>query len=155
MKATMQEAPHAAIEAATKVNQAVRIATRDTDRFCGQQGDVNLMLRTGKPLVYTFDKRLSVSVPVGRGDLIAQGEDVQVAVGVGVGARHIVKGGKGVAVYAPSIRHVLIGPVIVVDEDCEALLWHPEHAHWRLPAGEYQVSYPRDCQQADLARQAD
>jgi hypothetical protein len=134
-------------------DQKVRKVSKDTDRLCGTQGDVALM-RLVKPVTYTFDN-VSVEVTTEKGALIADGEDIQIAVGNTTGARHIIKGGRGVRVYASKTIHPLMGPMIEVDKGCTARLEHPEHAHWDLDEGLYQVSYPRDYQQADIARQQD
>lgn len=81
----------------------------------------------------------------------------QVAVGQTQGARHIVEGG-GVRVFAgeklpDSFRapawlgtfdpkRIFLGPVVAADEPIT--LAHPEHAHHKLPAGVYQVTYQGD-----------
>ncbi len=77
----------------------------------------------------------------------------QVAVGTTVGARHFAEG--AVKVYnvdvaavakALKIRPEMVGPLVVADG-----VWclsHPEHASFRMPAGEYLVTY-----QLDLATQ--
>jgi hypothetical protein len=76
----------------------------------------------------------------------------QVAVGQQIGARHVVEG--AVAVYAgvtlpPGVTApawvdagALLGPVVVAADTFR--LTHPEHAHHRLPAGVYQVTYQAD-----------
>lgn len=79
----------------------------------------------------------------------------QVAVGTNVGSRHVAEGA-GVEVfvgqaYPPDFSepqgvqpNSLLGPVVV--SPAAFTLTHPEHAHHKLPAGCYQVTY-----QADLA----
>jgi hypothetical protein len=79
---------------------------------------------------------------------------VQVALGTGNGARHMAEG--PVKVYAgtdlpPGMRapqNVAIaevcGPVIIATGEWS--LTHPEHPHFRLPAGAYQVTYQYDAQ---------
>ena len=76
----------------------------------------------------------------------------QVAVGSSVGARHVAEGA-GVEVYEgrqlPDYFEIgdvpeeaYRGPVVVAPTGF--VLTHPEHAHHRLPAGVYQVSYQVD-----------
>lgn len=86
----------------------------------------------------------------GRGELLGTR---QVAVGSDIGSRHIAEG-DGVALYAgkklpdymaphPDIEPGdLLGPVVVATGAW--MLTHPEHAHHRLPAGTYQVTYQGD-----------
>jgi hypothetical protein len=135
------------------VKQTIREASPHTDRLCATQGDVALM-RLTKNITYKFENE-TVTVTPEKGDLIAEGKDVQIALGNTVGARHIVIGMKGVRVFKCKVAHPLLGPVIEVDKGCTAKLEHPEHAHWKLGPGLYQVSYPRDYQQADMAAQRD
>lgn len=103
------------------------------------------------------------SVPVHQGDVYLhrvaddhpRGDKLgtrQVAVGTTVGSRHIVEGdvevfaGKklppGVKVPSWTTERDLLGPVVVAKE--AFTLTHPEHAHHRLPAGTYQVTYQAD-----------
>ena len=86
-----------------------------------------------------------------RGKLVAKGE-VQIAVGQNVGARHVAIG--NVEVYAgvalpPDVTapmgieaREICGPVIVAETAWA--LQHPEHAHHRMPAGVYGVTYQYD-----------
>jgi len=77
----------------------------------------------------------------------------QVAVGDQVGARHVVEGSVKVfagerlpeGVTEPEWLEdgELLGPVIVATDTFA--LTHPEHAHHRLPAGVYQVTYQADA----------
>ena len=93
---------------------------------------------------------------VPHGDVLAEGESVQIAVGEGNGARHIMTGGKGVRVYAPvETDNPLRGPIVVVDKGCNGLLTHPEHRHFKIPAGEYSVTFQQDHLAAERQRLAD
>ncbi len=77
----------------------------------------------------------------------------QVAVGQAIGQRHVADG-VGVEVFAgvdvsavlPLFdgvrRQACMGPVVVATEPWT--LTHPEHAHHRLPAGTYQITYQWD-----------
>ena len=90
------------------------------------------------------------------GDVLAEGESIQIAVGEGNGARHIMTGGKGVRVYAPvETDNPLRGPIVVVDKGCEGLLTHPEHRHYKIPAGSYSVTFQQDHLAAERQRLAD
>lgn len=90
----------------------------------------------------------------------------QVAVGDTQGSRHVAEGEvhvfAGVALPATfqrpawiesdeQARSIFLGPVVVADAPW--CLTHPEHAHHRLPAGAYQVTYQAD--QMARARVAD
>lgn len=77
----------------------------------------------------------------------------QVAVGTTVGSRHVVEG-EGVSVFEGrelpngfrvpewTTAEEMLGPVVVATEPFT--LTHPEHAHHKLPAGTYQVTYQAD-----------
>lgn len=88
----------------------------------------------------------------------------QVAVGEGVGSRHVAEG-EGVEVFAgdpacaPALlpkmsgsreRRLCLGPVVVATGTW--CLTHPKHAHHRLPAGTYQVTYQLDAKTRRAAR---
>ena len=65
----------------------------------------------------------------------------QVAVGDTVGSRHVAEG--SLTIYAaPAGAHALVGPIVVAFERWR--LTHPEHGHFDLGAGCYQVLYQRD-----------
>ena len=82
----------------------------------------------------------------------------QVAVGTTIGSRHVVEG-DGVEVFQGTAYpegfkvpegiepSALLGPLVRAIKGL--VLTHPEHAHHRLPAGCYQVTFP-----ADLVRMA-
>lgn len=141
------------IAAASEQLPKVRVVTDVLDRSCGRQGDVDLR-RFVPNMKYDWNGEV-VSIPDGLGKIIAENEDIQVAVGNTVGSRHILVASKGVRVYAPTVVHELVGPTIVVDDGFEALLKHPEHASWKLTSGKYQITYPRDYQQNTVSRQSD
>lgn len=131
-----------------EVTQQIEQAAPVTDTWRGtlkigqhiRQGDVML-------------QRVQADNP--RGEVIADGESVQVAVGQTMGARHVMTGGKGVRVYAPAKPGPLIGPVVVVDKGCEGLLTHPEHRHFALKTGTYTVHFQQDFMAAEIARVQD
>lgn len=77
-------------------------------------------------------------------DLGKRTEDRQLAVGQTQGSRHVVDPApKGLAIYArPEGATALVGPV--VSSPKRFRLTHPEHGHFSLPAGVYQVRYQRD-----------
>ncbi len=78
-------------------------------------------------------------------------DSVQIALGIGNGARHMAEGpvkvfegkclpdGVGIVNVDPE---KLTGPCIVADDVW--MLTHPEHAHHQLPAGVYQTTYQYD-----------
>lgn len=76
----------------------------------------------------------------------------KVAVGEGEGSNHIVEGEVEVyhgTKFPPIViqdwaleNPDCLGPVIVAANEC--VLTHPKHAHHRMPAGVYQVTYQRD-----------
>ena len=117
-------------------DQDLRITRRIEIGSVIQQGDVYLhRVADGHP----------------RGKQIGAGS-VQVALGVGNGARHVAEG--DVDVFAgqqlpPNVRapmdvqpQEITGPVVVATKTWH--LTHPEHPHHRLPAGVYQVTYQYD-----------
>ena len=95
-----------------------------------------------------------------RGEQIGK-DCVQIAMGVGNGARHMAEG--AIKVYRGSrlpeavsaLEGVealeIIGPLVVAGETW--LLTHPEHPHHQLPAGTYQTTYQYD--QRTMRRVAD
>lgn len=128
---------HAAIEKITKSvpDTATRICRRLDIGTAIHQGDVYL-------------HRVADDHP--RGEPLGTR---QVAVGTTVGSRHIIEG-DDVEVFAgkalpPSVKvpawtteRDLLGPLVVAKE--AFTLTHPEHAHHRLPAGTYAVTYQAD-----------
>ena len=126
------------------VLSGIEAATPDASVWCGdipigkhiRQGDVMLT-------------RVSDKTP--HGAVLAEGENIQIAVGQNVGARHIMTGGKGVMVYAPAIPGPLVGPIVVVGSGTKGLLTHPEHRHFELRSGTYQVTFQRDHMQEEIA----
>lgn len=79
----------------------------------------------------------------------------QVAVGTTVGARHVAEGEavivhegrqypEGFTAPPDMEENEMLGPVVKSTEAWT--LTHPEHAHHRLPAGTYQVTYQLDPQ---------
>lgn len=128
-----------------KTMQAMRETTDPQLRVCRrieigqnvQQGDVYLW-------------RVADTHP--RGKQRAEGER-QVAVGTTIGARHVAEGdaiavfeGKqlpeGVKFQNSNANQACLGPVVAAPEGLT--LTHPEHAHFRMPAGTYQVTYQID-----------
>lgn len=73
----------------------------------------------------------------------------QLAPGASRGSRHCAEG--EVKIYAPPAGATpLTGPFIVATEGFR--ITHPEHAHFEMPAGVYQVTYQRDFAREELAR---
>lgn len=64
----------------------------------------------------------------------------QLAIGNTQGSRHIADG--DVEIFSPSEKSPLVGPVVKAQS--RWILTHPEHGHFSLPAGCYQVRYQRD-----------
>ncbi len=63
----------------------------------------------------------------------------QLAEGASIGQRHMI-GAKAKLYDLPQkLRHELLGPVFVLTE--REIGTHPEHAHYSLPSGVYQVGY--------------
>lgn len=77
----------------------------------------------------------------------------QLVHGVTNGSRHIalepsyIFNGTKLPEWAPT---ALIGPVVESKE--RVLITHPEHAHYDLPAGTYQITYQRDIRTGDAVK---
>lgn len=136
-------------------------AKKGEEPFFGRQGDVQVMIgevtwnpRGGE--LGTGQWESTGNAKCKHGDILAEGESVQVAVGEGMGARHIMTGGKGVRVYAPTdTEDPIRGPIVVIDEGCEGLLTHPEHVHFKLGPGHYSIGFQQDHAAKERARLAD
>jgi hypothetical protein len=76
-------------------------------------------------------------------------KDNQIAKGETKGSRHIIAGNVNMFIKKDMDRMETetLGPVIVAEESFK--LTHPEHAHFDIPAGTYQVTY-----QLNFAKQA-
>lgn len=85
---------------------------------------------------------LRIERPAALGAMIA---DRQLAPGTTQGSRHVL--GDGPGIHAGGSDDPLLGPVIIADE--RFVLAHPEHAHFSLPAGCYQVRYQQDLREAE------
>lgn len=106
---------------------------------------------TSKPSLRNIAK-MTIGQVIRQGDLYVEkvkaahlhGEKVaarQLAIGNTQGSRHVAEG--EVSVFEPSdSKNVLLGPV--VKAETRWTLTHPEHGHFSLPAGVYQVRYQRD-----------
>jgi hypothetical protein len=68
--------------------------------------------------------------------------NMQIAKGQTKGSRHILVETKGLRVYNLKDAGPLDGPVFSSTE--EICLTHPEHAHFRFPAGTYSTHYQTD-----------
>ena len=79
-------------------------------------------------------------------------KDRQLAPGATKGSRHCLADFVGVVVV-PSEADELTGPAIEAEKSF--LVTHPEHAHYRLPAGLYQVIYQRNLEKEEIARVRD
>lgn len=81
----------------------------------------------------------------------------QLAPGVSTGSRHVAEGAVAVSV-SPEANPIdrsgrvprLLGPQISAKE--AFTVTHPEHAHMRLPPGDYQVLYQLDYQRQRAVR---
>lgn len=82
---------------------------------------------------------MRVADDVGRGKETAER---QLAPGTTKGSRHVVVG--EVRVFEPARRGEQVGPIVVAEQ--RFVVEHPEHAHFSLPAGTYQVGYQLDYQ---------
>ena len=130
----------AVIEAVKKIENApadteVRNVKKITVGQAIQQGDI---------YIHRVSERHSRGKALGK-------NSVQVALGVGNGARHMACGKISVfegcflpnGVGIPDVdASVLCGPVIVAEGPW--MLTHPEHAHFAMPAGTYQTTYQYD-----------
>ena len=77
----------------------------------------------------------------------------QLAPGTTQGSRHVAEG--DVEVYGLRYAGPLDGPVLKVGEG-GCTITHPEHRHYRLPAGScWRVTYERDLEAEGIARVAD
>lgn len=69
-------------------------------------------------------------------------EDRQLALGNTKGSRHVALPGPKLYDLPLNKRHMLLGPVVKAPARWE--ITHPEHAHYSLPSGVYQVGYQLD-----------
>lgn len=69
-------------------------------------------------------------------------QDRQIAPGTTLGSRHVVEGAATIYARRTTERDPAVGPMIVATETWR--LTHPEHAHYVMPAGTYQVRYQVD-----------
>lgn len=72
----------------------------------------------------------------------------QLAPGNTMGSRHMISG--DVKMFKDKDATVFTGPVIVAKERFKVT--HPEHAHFDMPAGTYQVTYQLDWQTQNRVR---
>jgi|SRR6185369_412601 len=135
---TIEQKTKEAIQQVQKApaDEGKRITRRIEIGHCIHQGDVYL---------HRVDDKYPKGKRMGKGS-------VQIALGVGNGARHIAEG--NVEVYqgtqlpewvSPPMdveASEITGPVIVASESF--LITHPEHAHHQLPAGTYQTTFQYD-----------
>ena len=125
--------------------QAVTLAKAETEIRVTRRMEIGSVLMQGDVYLHRLPNDFK------HGKLIKKGE-MQIAVGTGSGARHVVVG--DVEVYEPARlppgvsapmgieAREIMGPVIKAKKP--ATLTHPEHAHHKFPAGLYGVTYQYD-----------
>ncbi len=129
-----QEAQRKIVDAARKSKHALRVIKRINEGEAVRQGDI-------------YVTRLK-TLPGHGNELAAR----QLAPGASRGSRHCAEG--EVKIYAPPAGATpLTGPFIVATEGFR--ITHPEHAHFEMPAGVYQVTYQRDFAREGLFRVED
>ena len=74
--------------------------------------------------------------------------NLQIAVGETKGSRHILQESPSLRVFKLKEAGPLDGPAFSSNE--EVVLTHPEHAHFKLPAGNYRSFYQRDFQAEEI-----
>lgn len=75
---------------------------------------------------------------------------LQLAPGSNSGSRHCVEGAECYAGADEKINNAVRGPVIVAKDRFKVT--HPEHAHFDLPKGTYQVTYQLDARTLQRVR---
>lgn len=124
---------------------------------------VGQAIRQGDIYMVRLDDKGLTEIKMNAGSLIVNVDEIrkkgvkadtrQLAPGESKGSRHII--GEGPTIYKSNAvipnrfggmtqAADLIGPVVVAGDRFE--LTHPEHAHFSLPAGVYQVFYQGDWQ---------
>lgn len=68
--------------------------------------------------------------------------DHQLALGNSVGSRHVASAGVKLYDRQDTAQQPLLGPIVEAKERWDVT--HPEHAHFSLPSGVYQVGYQLD-----------
>ncbi|MCC6573148.1 MAG: hypothetical protein IT462_05090 [Planctomycetes bacterium] len=131
-----QEAQRKITDAARTSKHAVREIKSLKEGEAVRQGDIYV----------TCLKKL----PAKRGKALATR---QLAPGSSQGSRHCAEG-EDLTLYSPTPGSTeLTGPLIVAKRNFK--ITHPEHAHFVMPAGIYQVTYQRDFSREGLFRVED
>lgn len=131
-----QEAQRKIVDAARTSRHAVRTVKNMKNGEAVRQGDI-------------YVTRLA-RIPAKKGRRLASR---QLAPGNSQGSRHCAEG-EEVALFAPAAGATdLTGPLIVAKKGFR--ITHPEHAHFEMPAGIYQVTYQRDFSREGLFRVED
>jgi len=87
------------------------------------------------------------------GDILSNGESIQIAPGTTQGSRHVITGAK---VFAPKQTSPLVGVVICVEDGKTAKLVHPTHRPFNIVGPcTLQVRFPRDFMREELRRLQD
>lgn len=104
-----------------------------------RQGDIYLIRIPKKPKEYTAQRARMTD---------------NLAPGVTEGSRHTINLGAKCEVFDnPSNTDPLLGPVVVAGDEFSLL--HPEHAHFKLPAGTYQCRFQQDWDAEERRRVRD
>lgn len=125
------------MDALTLLNQITETAKNNKARLCKVKGmKPGEVIRQGDIYVQKLEK-----LPANLGEV---SQDAQLAIGQTQGSRHIISPmPKGLTIYAPAKgANPLMGPV--VDSPVGFTITHPEHGHFKLEAGLYQITYQRD-----------
>jgi hypothetical protein len=89
-----------------------------------RQGDIKITFMAGVPDGATPGK-----------------QEAQLAPGTTKGSRHILDSLEGVTCYDHPVKDVLQGPVLQLSQ--ERTVTHPDHGHWVLPPGTFNITYQR------------
>lgn len=127
-------------EVLTVIEAESRVAPNDL-RFVRTMDVGGPHLRQGDILIWRIP-----SVPEGS----VRRAHHQLALGTSAGSRHLIGPKARVYDLPEKLRHRLLGPVIELDE--REVGTHPEHAHYSLPPGCYQVGYQQDMRTREAVR---
>jgi hypothetical protein len=125
------------ISQAAKPRQEMRVIKSIQPGQMIRQGDIYLVCISGMTDIKVFDN-IKVTVAEYTKPVKTNKKHHQLVPGSTMGSRHMVDS-KVMMSLNPTNKSSLVGPILRSVEAFEVT--HPEHAHFRMPAGEYLVCY--------------
>lgn len=141
------------VENAKTSSQEVRIVKKILPGQAIRQGDIYMICVNPKGETVIPATKFTNELLIDTRNYKTKTKNRQLAPGTSKGSRHIITSVAEIFEYTNTRWDILGGPLVV--SDVEIVLAHPEHAHYRLPAGTYAVRFQRNYAKDQILRNLD